>query len=220
MDNYSSIFQTIGCTFKNRTLLKIAFTHSSYANEHKYVSNERLEYLGDSVLSLIISDYLYRNFGKSEGDLSKMRASLVSESSLAIKFSALKLDKFLFVGEGLKHSEPTDAMKADAFEALVAAIYLDRGLSTASNFVLDTFREDLKALKLSGVPESNKSKLNELFPSKVVAYKTEVMGEGNQKHYDCVVYINGKAVGRGKARKKRVAEEKAALETLKNLEQV
>ena len=142
MQNFDiqKIEKIIGYAFKNKELLKTAFTHSSFSNEHRVESNERLEFLGDSILSVIIAEEIFKRYNKSEGELTKIRASLVSEKSLAFISKQLGIDKFLIVGAGLVKKEPTDAMIADSFEAMLAAIYLDGGMKNARKFILKSRR--------------------------------------------------------------------------------
>jgi len=220
MQNFDErpIEKIIGYTFNDKNLLKGAFIHSSYANEHKELkSNERLEFLGDSVLSVIVTDYIFRHYKNNEGDMSKIRSSLVSEKSLSFIFENLDLAKYIFVGVGLKNTKPTNAMMADAFEAIVAAIYLDGGLDKAKNFVLTMLESALEDINETGVPESNKSLLQEKFKQSKIYYETKHKGEGPEKMYTAIVYIDGKACGKGESGKKRFAEDTAAKEALKNI---
>lgn len=216
--DYSKVEKIIGYTFKDKDLLKSAFIHSSFANENRKVkSNERLEFLGDSVLQLIVTEYAYAHYKNGEGDLSKIRASLVSEKSLSFIFNNLGLDKFIFVGAGLKNTKPTQAMNADAFEALVASVYLDGGMNKATSFVLGVLDSALLNIKNSGVPDSYKSKLQELDKSNRISYDTKSSGEGQEKSYLSKVYVNSVMCGVGLAQKKRDAEELAAKEALGKL---
>ena len=209
------IEKIIGYTFKDKNLLKGAFIHSSYANEHKELkSNERLEFLGDSVLSVIVTDYIFKHHKNNEGDMSKIRSSLVSEKSLSFIFENLGLAKYIIVGVGLKNSKPTSAMMADAFEAIVAAIYLDGGLNNAQLFVLSVLEIALNKINETGVPESNKSLLQEKHKTAKIRYETTHEGEGQDKLYTAVVYINNVPCGKGVSGKKRFAEEDAAKEAL------
>ena len=131
----------IGYTFKNRKLLKIALTHSSFANESggRYMSYERLEFLGDSVLGIITSDYIFRTFPHlPEGELTKLRATLVCEKQLCVFSQELGLKKFIKLSRGERHcmGQNRPSILADVFEAICAAIYLDSGMEEAKNFVL------------------------------------------------------------------------------------
>lgn len=212
-----SIEKIIGHNFKNKELLKTAFTHSSFANEHKCESNERLEFLGDSILSVIIAEEIFKRYHKSEGELTKIRASLVSESSLAFIAKMLGIDKFLVVGAGLCGKEPTVAMIADLFEATLAALYLDAGMDKARKFVLRIFESALKEIKYAGVPDSFKSKLQEQLKKEKIAYLITASGEGEDKFYTSIVLVNNVECGKGQAGKKRTAEELAAKQALENI---
>lgn len=214
------IQKKIGYTFKNTAFLKTAFIHSSYANENKDKSNERLEFLGDSVLSIIITDYIYANCKRNEGDLSKIRASLVNEQTLSFIFKELGFQDFIFRGEGLKNVLPTNAMMADAMEALIASIYLDGGLNKAKEFVLSIFDSVLTETMKEGVPESNKCLLQEKFKTAKIYYDTKSSGEGQDKVYLSKVYINGVVCGEGSSTKKRFAEDLAAKQALTKVKKV
>lgn len=223
MQNFdaNAIQKKIGYAFKNESLLKNAFVHSSFANENKAKSNERLEFLGDSVLNLIVTDYVYKHYNKfSEGELSKIRASLVSEKSLSFIFEQLGLDRYIMCGAGLKNTKPTNAMMADAFEAVVASIYLDGGMAFAQNFVLKMLSTALEEIKSEGVPESKKSLLQEKHKTKRVIYETKSTGEGQEKVYYSKAIINGVVCGEGFGAKKRDAEEQAAGNALKQVKKV
>ena len=126
----------------------------------------------------------------------------------------LGLDKFLLTGAGLKNTKPTNAMMADAFESIVASIYLDGGLDKARVFVLTLLESSLQDIKATGVPESNKSLLQERFKTSKIYYETKHSGEGQEKTYTATVYINGLACGVGVSGKKRFAEDIAAKEAL------
>lgn len=217
MFSCEKIEKIIHYNFKDKNLLKTAFTHSSLANEKKVKSNERLEFLGDSVLSIVVTDRIYHHYNKSEGDLSKIRASLVSESSLAFVMESLKLDEFLMCGEGLKNQKPTKAMLADNFEALVAAIYLDGGIEKAKAFILNVLDSAMSDIDRGGVPDSAKSLLQEKLKDAKIVYKTEIKQESGEKIYHSSVFINGIMCGTGQSTKKKIAEEISAKMALNNL---
>ena len=136
MENIDRLQEIIGYNFKRPELLKQALAHSSYANEKKLPSgsNERLEFLGDSVLSIVVSDYLYKNLNVAEGELTKLRASLVCEKSLHIFAQRIGLGEFLLLGRGEENTGGRErpSILADAFEAVIAAIYLDGGMEPAA----------------------------------------------------------------------------------------
>lgn len=218
---YSKIQKIIGYEYANKDLLKTAFVHSSYANEHKaQKSNERLEFLGDSVLSVIVTDYIYNHYRKNEGDLSKIRASLVSEKSLSFLFENLGLEQYLLKGVGLKNQKATNAMMADAFEAIIGSIYQDGGIEKARQFVLRMFETAFSQIKRSGVPESYKSLLQEKYKKAIILYETKQIGEGLEKVYNTRVFVNGVMSGIGKAQKKKDAEESAAKDALRKIKKV
>lgn len=163
----SGLEKAIGYTFRNQELLLNALRHSSYSNETKKMqnaSNERLEFLGDSVLSVIVSDYIYRNYANlDEGDLTKIRASVVCENSLAALAARLELGSYMYLGHGeiVTHGRNRKSIVADAFEALLAAIYLDGGIERARAFLLPML-EGAIAESASRGSEDYKSKLQKI----------------------------------------------------------
>ena len=219
--DYSKVQKIIGHTYKSRELLKTAFVHSSYSNEHKaQKSNERLEFLGDSVLSVIVTDYIFNHYRRNEGELSKIRASLVSEKSLSFLFEQLDLEKYIMKGVGLQNQKSTNAMMADAFEAIVGSLYQDGGIDVAREFVLRMFETAFKQIKRAGVPESYKSLLQEKFKKATILYETKPSGEGLDKIYNSRVFINGVMSGIGTSEKKKNAEELAAKNALEKIKKV
>ena len=133
--NISAVEKIIGYTFKSKKLLTRALTHSSYSNEHRVESNERLEFLGDAVIEFIITEKLYTEFKGKEGDLSKIRALIVSEKPLAAAIDKLGLEKYLLKGVGeSKNTTKSKAMKCDMFEAIAGAIYIDGGIEETKKF--------------------------------------------------------------------------------------
>ena len=163
-------------TFKNPALLRIALTHTSYANESKVATthNERLEFLGDSVLSVVVADYLFHQSGRPEGELTRMRASLVSEDALFQFAQEIQLGEYLRLGHGedLGGGRSRPSVVSDAFEAVIAALYLDGGMEAARNFILPFITEGKTA------EDDYKTRLQEVVqqdPSAVLKY--EVTGE-------------------------------------------
>ena len=149
MESIDRFEQIIGYSFKDKSLLEQALSHSSYANEKKNAggSNERLEFLGDSVLSIVVSDYLYKHFTQvAEGELTKLRASLVCEKSLHVFAQQIHLGDFLRLGKGEENTGGRErpSILADAFEAVIAAIYLDGGMEPASKHILRFMPEDIE----------------------------------------------------------------------------
>ncbi len=168
-------------TFKNAALLRIALTHTSYANESKVATthNERLEFLGDSVLSVVVADYLFHQSGRPEGELTRMRASLVSEDALFQFAQEIQLGEYLRLGHGedLGGGRSRPSVVSDAFEAVIAALYLDGGMEAARNFILPFITEGKTA------EDDYKTRLQEVVqqdPSAVLKY--EVTGETGPDH--------------------------------------
>lgn len=219
--NLSKIEDIINYKFKNPILLKQAFTHSSFANEHRIRSNERLEFLGDSVLSVIISEQLYSLTKKPEGELSKIRSKIVSEKPLAALCEVYGLDKFLLRGTGeTKNNLITRAMQADLIESIIGAIYIDSGFESAKNFIYLFFCPLLNSVLESDAIEDFKSYLQEHFSKDKIKYKTSKFGEAHKPIFISRVYINGVASGKGQSTSKREAEQLAAGEAVQNIKKV
>ncbi len=213
--------QNMGYEFKDSTLLKTALTHSSYANEAgkgtKY--NERLEFLGDSVLSLIVSEYLFEAFPKMpEGELTKLRASLVCEKSLAKFSQKLGVGDFLLLGNGEENSggRTRPSILADAFEALLAAMYLDSDMERAREYVLEFVKEALKESKPSF--KDYKTMLQEIIQqNREETVRYHLVGEygpDHNKRFVVEVHLNSNVIGHGEGKSKKEAEQQAAKEAL------
>lgn len=213
--------QNMGYEFKDSTLLKTALTHSSYANEAgkgtKY--NERLEFLGDSVLSLIVSEYLFEAFPKMpEGELTKLRASLVCEKSLAKFSQKLEVGEFLLLGNGeeISGGRTRPSILADAFEALLAALYLDSDMERAKEYVLDFVKEALKESKPSF--KDYKTMLQEIIQqNREETVRYHLVGEygpDHDKRFVVEVHLNSNVIGHGEGKSKKEAEQQAAKEAL------
>lgn len=207
--------------FKDEYLLEIAVTHSSYANEVKRNTkyNERQEFLGDAVLSIIVSDYLFNNYTVPEGDLTKLRAAIVCEKSLDVMANKIGLGNFLRLGKGeeMTGGRTRPSIIADAFEALIAAIYLDTGIESAKKFVLPfviDMLEDEDQLSF----KDYKTILQEIIqqnPEERLIYKlVEEKGPDHDKRFLVDVMINSNIIGRGEGRSKKNAEQMAAKEAL------
>lgn len=216
------IEQKIGYTFKNKQYINTALTHSSYANEAKkegVAYNERLEFLGDSVLSLIVSHHLFTSFNMPEGDLTKIRASLVCETSLAIFARQIDLGKYLRLGKGEERmgGRERDSILADAFEAVIAAIYMDGGMEPARKFVMNFIHQALE--KDIKVPfEDYKTHLQEIIqknPEEILTYRlVEESGPDHDKKFVVQLYLNSNMIGVGEGRNKKAAEQMAAKQAL------
>lgn len=213
--------ERIGYEFNDRLLLKEALTHTSYANEHRLdYSNERLEFLGDSVLSVIVSDYLFLgNPGKPEGELTKTRASLVCEATLSIFARELGLGRYMYLGKGELHTGGSDraSILADCFEAIVAAIYLDGGMQRAREFVLGFVEK-----YISSVAEElrdYKTELQEVIqqnPEERLRYVVcDESGPDHNKLFTVEVWLNSNVFASGQGHSKKLAEQAAAAEALK-----
>ena len=210
--------QGLGYTFTDKALLKNALTHSSYANENreKHIpDNERLEFLGDSILGFVVADYLYRNFpDKPEGELTRIRADLVCERNLAEAAATIELGSYLLLGHGEEQGggRKRDSIVSDAMESVIAASYMDGGFAAA--------KEIIDRLILSNIPKGRprnfdyKTALQELVQRKKdQQLHYELVGESgpdHDKHFEVAVELNGKAVGRGVGSSKKRAEQAAA----------
>lgn len=209
--------------FKNIKLLKNALTHSSYANELKVphiTSNERLEFLGDAVLSVIVSDYIFSNCPElPEGDLSKLRAALVCEKNLAIYAKRIDLGNKLLFSNGEKRNGGGErpSILADAFEALIAAVYLDSDMETARKFVLSYVEPDIKNPK-NYCQRDYKTQLQEIIqknPEEKLTYVLiEESGPAHHKHFVVEARLNSNVIGKGNGKNKKEAEQQAAKEAL------
>ncbi len=208
--------------FNNKELLLNALTHSSYANEVRngITSNERLEFLGDSVLSVIVADYLYKNFSSlPEGELTKLRASLVCEKSLCSFSRELEIGKFLRLGKGEEKNggKERDSILADAFEAVLAAMYLDGGMEVARKHVMRFILDELKHTD-DEVFKDYKTALQEIIqrnPEESVSYfLTDEKGPDHDKVFTVEVRLNSNVIGTGKGKSKKQAEQMAAKQAL------
>ena len=216
---YEALERELGHTFQNRALLETALTHTSFANEarHGTKHNERLEFLGDSVLSIVVADYLFTHSSLPEGDLTRMRASLVCEAALFGFAQKIDLGRWLRLGHGeeLGGGRTRPSVVSDAFEAVIAALYLDGGIEAARAFILPFVTS---ALTKQSAEEDYKTKLQEIVqqnPSErlryVVASQT---GPDHDKHFVVEVHLNSNCIGSGEGHSKKQAEQAAAKEAL------
>lgn len=213
----------IGYHFKNKELLKEALTHSSYANERraqhvKY--NERLEFLGDAVLSIVVSDYIFRNCPElPEGELTKLRAALVCERSLFEFAGQIDLGSYLWLSRGERHNGGAErpSIVSDAFEALIAAIYIDGGIEPAAKHILNFVIPAIKNAKKKPVKDY-KTTLQEIIqknPGERLEYVlVSESGPDHNKHFVFEVHLNSNIIGRGGGKSKKEAEQQAAREAL------
>lgn len=212
--------KAIGYTFKNEELLIGALTHSSYANENlsSGESNERLEFLGDSVLGFIAAEYFYKDRTRlPEGELTKLRAAAVCEKSLFSYSQKINLGSYLFLGKGeiITGGDSRPSILADAFEALLAAIYLDGGMGAAKAFALPFLKTS--ALK-SDTLRDHKTTLQEVIqknPEETLDYVVVAeSGPDHNKVFTVEVHLNNNVIGKGKGKSKKIAEQEAAKEAL------
>lgn len=209
----------IGYNFKNKELLTTALTHSSYANENKLpYDNERLEFLGDSVLGFVTAEYLFSEFkSRPEGELTKLRATLVCEKSLFKFAEKINLGEHIFMGRGEEHSGGRNrpSIVSDAFEAVIAAVYLDGGIDVVRPYILDFIKE---AVKREAGFKDNKSLLQEeIQKNKGNTIVYEELGESGPDHekvFSFAVKLNGKVIGKGEGKSKKEAEQSAAGDAL------
>ena len=215
----------IGYQFQNIQLLQNALTHSSYANErwhNSLLSNERLEFLGDSVLGMLVAEYLYHSFpNRPEGELTRMRADMVCERTLAGAANRIGLGEHLLLGHGEEQGggRNRDSILADAMESVIAACFLDGGIHAALRVVQRFILVEVPVYKLHNV--DYKTKLQELVQQKknqVLSYKlVGQSGPDHDKKFDVEVSLNGQAVGLGSGSSKKRAEQDAAREAIAKL---
>ncbi len=208
--------------FKDITLLKNALAHSSFANEQKgkIASNERLEFLGDSVLSIIVSEYIYKFYPNlPEGQLTRIRASLVCEKSLAVFSKELGLSDYIMVGKGERANGGNNrpSILADAFEAVLAAIYLDGGMEPARKHVLRFVKEELESLHNDNFKDF-KTELQEIIQrnpeERLIYVLTGESGPDHEKTFTVEVRLNSNVIGTGEGNSKKRAEQAAAKQAL------
>ena len=215
----------IGYRFQNISLLQNALTHSSYANErwhNSLLSNERLEFLGDSVLGMLVAEYLYRNFpNRPEGELTRMRADMVCEQTLAAAANRIGLGTHLLLGHGEEQGggRSRNSILADAMESVIAACFLDGGMEAALKVVQQFILVEVPVTKLHNA--DYKTKLQELVQQKknqVLSYRLAGQsGPDHDKKFDVEVSLNGNVIGSGSGSSKKRAEQMAACSAIENL---
>lgn len=214
--------QKIGYIFKDISVLSEALTHSSYSNEigKNTKCNERLEFLGDSVLSLVVTNHIFSNYEKlPEGDLTKLRASLVCEKTLYKFAKLIDLGSFIKLSRGERHGGGADrpSILSDAFEALIAAIFLDGGYDEAKKFVMAFIEPEIKNMRKKPVNDY-KTTLQEIVqknPGERLEYRLiSESGPDHNKHFVAEVLLNSNSIGKGGGRSKKEAEQQAAREAL------
>jgi ribonuclease-3 len=219
--------QILGVSFKDPSLLEQALVHSSYVNENPgsaLTSNERLEFLGDAVLGSVIAEKLYHDLPSfTEGEMTKLRATLVCRDTLAQVARAIGLGDYLYLGKGEEASggrhKPVNL--AGALEAVIAAIYLDQGTATAKDFILRLFNKELQKVVSQGAEVNYKSQLQELIQAReqqTPAYHViEATGPDHDRRFTVEVKVGDTVLGRGSGRSKKEAETEAARSALERL---
>ena len=226
--NLSNVEKNLKINFNNKRIIQTAFTHSSYAKQFKESQyNERLEFLGDSVLQLTITEYLFSNYkNKLEGELTRLRSLIVCENSLYNVARKLGISDFIMMskGEELTGGRDRISIQADAVEAIIAAIYIDKGLEVAKEFILTNFNYIIKKAIDNKIILDFKTKLQEYLQKdgdidiNYELYKHE--GPPHRRKFFVNLYVEGKLLGSGEGYSKKEAEQNAAKEALIKLEVV
>ena len=226
MSSISVFEETIGYRFKDRNILIKAFTHSSYINEHnldRSSCNERIEFLGDAVLELVSSEFLYNTYpDKPEGELTKLRASLVCEPTLAMDAKQIDLSRYLMLGKGedKNNGRYRDSIVSDALESVIGAIYLDGGFEEAKKFILTFVMNDIETKQRY---HDAKTALQEIvqarFGTAPVYQIIGSKGPDHDRYFIAQVLVNNKVYGSGEGRTKKNAEQAAAMEAIDNLKE-
>jgi len=215
-----------GIRFREPDFLNLAFCHRSYANENagEFDNNEKLEFLGDSVLGLVVSDYLFQSLpGKVEGDLARIKSFVVSENSVETIAKELKVDNFILIGKGEEYSggRSKKAILADAMEAIIGAYYLDSGFKSVKRFILRFFIPEINKVLEDRHEKDYKTMLQEYVQKRFRTYPRYTLvqktGPDHDKTFWVEVKINGKSFGPGKGKNKKIAEQNAACEAYKAL---
>lgn len=224
--NLKELEEKAGYRFRDSDLLRHAMTHSSYVNEKrlkKVDCNERLEFLGDAVLELVSSEYLFfENASMPEGELTKLRASMVCEKALAFCARDLNLGDYLLLGKGedATGGRKRDSVTSDALEALIGAIYLDGGFANAKEFILKHVLNDLEGKRLFYDSKTILQELVQAEQEEHVSYR--LLGEEGPDHNKCFkveVMVGGSCFGRGAGRTKKAAEQEAAYQAILRLKE-
>ena len=215
--------ESIGYTFKNKELLKTALTHTSYAYEHNVESNEKLEFLGDSILEFISSIYLFNNYKNlKEGEMTKVRATVVCEKSLYKIAKMHNFSDFLYLGKSEKQTggENRPAILADSVEAVIAAIYIDGGLEEAKKIIIENLKEEIELASKNVGQKDYKTVLQEkLQEHGEVEIKYTIINETGPDHdktFEAKVECNNRLLATGKGKSKKQAEMEAARKALQN----
>lgn len=220
--NFTEFEEKLGYSFKDKSLLELALTHSSFANENKLKkNNERFEFLGDSVLGFVTAEYLFTEFkNRPEGEMTKLRAAVVCEKSLFKFAEQIDLGKYILLGRGEDSTGGRNrpSVVSDAFEAIIAAIYIDGGMEAVKPYILRFIKD---AVKRETSFKDNKSLLQEEIQKvKGNSLAYEEVGEEGPDHDKTFVFrvkLNGEIIGKGKGKSKKEAEQNAAGNALNKL---
>ena len=224
--DFTKLEKSIGYTFQNKELLKNALTHTSYAYENHVTSNEKLEFLGDSILEFISSKYIYQNYPKlKEGEMTKVRAEVVCEDSLYEVAQRHHFSDFLYLGksESSNHANLSKAILADSVEAVIAAMYLDSNLENVEKFIIENLKEPIKIASQHVGIKDYKTVLQEKLQIHgnvdIKYYIINESGPDHDKTFESKVECNGKVLGKGIGRTKKASEMDAAKNALENTKQ-
>ncbi len=230
MNNWIKLQKTIRIKFRDLSLLQTTFVHSSYVNENpdsQMQDNERLEFLGDALLNFIVAEKIYGEFPDlREGDLTEIRVSLIREETLAQLASELDLGSYLYLGKGEESSggRKRQSNLADTFEALIGAIFLDKGTNAARQFILSSLDKYIREISAHGIGLNYKAKLQEFSQSHPeyralpVYHLINTMGPDHDKIFTVEVVLDNKVIGTGTGKSKKAAEMEAARLACQNLQ--
>lgn len=227
IERLNELEEIIGYKFSDPGKLLLALTHSSYANERRsgnLKSNERLEFLGDSVLNIVTSDYIYKNHpGLPEGEMTKTRAAMVCEASLMLCANKIRLGEFIFLGKGEENTggRTRTSILSDAFEALIGAIYLDGGIMAADGFIKRAMKDIYTNINSREVFNDYKTQFQEIMQKQSderISYKIlDERGPDHDKVFTAQLLVGGRAYGTGTGRTKKEAEQNAAKDALEKM---
>ena len=222
--NLEQAEKNIGYKFKNIELLKTAFTHTSYAYENRVESNEKLEFLGDSILEFVSSEYIYKNYEHlKEGEMTKVRATVVCEQSLYKIAKLHNFSDFLYLGNSEKKTggNKRPAILADSVEAVIAAMFLDGGIEPVKTFIVENLKEEIEVASRHVGDKDYKTVLQEILQKHgevKIEYKTlSEKGPDHDKTFEVQVLCNGKVLALGKGKSKKLAQMEAARKAIENL---
>lgn len=223
IENPTIIEKRLGYTFKDKSLLALAFVHRSFVNENRAIidqHNERLEFLGDSILGMLVAEYLYKQLPEHpEGELSYLRSRLVEASSCIIYVQKLHIEEFLLLGRGEKRNDGRgrDSILADLLEAVIGAIYIDGGVQAAYQFIFQNFSEEIQ--DILDQPEHNWKALLQDYSQKQFQNPPQYIlinesGPDHSKNFEIAVHVNNEEWGRGVGSSKKEAQQAAAQKAL------